>query len=440
MYKDSLTDKMLSRRNPTQTVEIVGGTPLRGVVELSAAKNSILRLMVASILCNERMELRPYPDSMLDADILQRMLARLGKSVSFEADAIVFEEPSPLSPDLKWEDRSIRSTVLMMAAFLGRFGRGMVPDPGGCAIGDADAGERKIDLHIMIFEKMGAKVWSEGGYLHAEAENGLTGADIYLPIRSTGATESGILAGCLAKGVTTVWGPHVRPEILDLIDMLNKMGADIEVFGQERIVIRGVEALRGVTHECVSDNVEALSWAVASAVTGGDIEIRNFPTSHLEVPLIFLREAGIRMFMDGSTMIVRHSRCFPIDISTGPYPGINSDMQPLFAAFALAAKGESRIIDLRFPGRYGYARELERMGAKFTVDGNMLRIHGGEAPLHGANVRALDLRAGIALLITALRVKEPTVIEDAWQIERGYERIWDKLRSLGAQIKVGEGD
>lgn len=419
---------------PTQKVAIRGGQ-IRGVVELSAAKNSMLRLLVASILTTGRVELRPFPHSMLDADILRKMLVRMGKTARFEGDALILEEPAGLSSELRWEDRSVRSTVLMAAAMLSRFGKAVVPNPGGCAIGDASAGERKIDLHIMIFEQMGATVDADGEYLIVEAPNGLLGTDIYLPIRSTGATESGILAGCLARGTTTIWGPHVRPEILDLIEMLNKMGADITVYGQERIVINGVKELRGVVHDCVSDNVEALTWVVAAAVTGGDVEIRNFPTTHLEIPLIFLRESGVRLFIEGSTVIVRHSKCFPIDISTGPYPGINSDMQPLFAAFALFAKGESRIIDLRFPGRYAYAGQLALMGAKTAVDGNMLRIFGGEA-LKGTDVRATDLRAGIALLIAALNAEGTTVIDEAWQIERGYDRVWEKLTALGIDYEI----
>jgi UDP-N-acetylglucosamine 1-carboxyvinyltransferase len=393
---------------PTQKVAIRGGK-IRGVVELSAAKNSMLRLLVASILTSGRVELRPFPHSMLDADILRKMLVRMGKTARFEGDALILEEPAGLSSELRWEDRSVRSTVLMAAAMLSRFGKAVVPNPGTV---DAD-----------------------GEYLLVDAPNGLVGTDIYLPIRSTGATESGILAGCLAKGTTTIWGPHVRPEILDLIEMLNKMGADIAVYGQERIVINGVKELRGVVHDCVSDNVEALTWVVAAAVTGGDVEIRNFPTTHLEIPLIFLRESGVRLFIEGSTVIVRHSKCFPIDISTGPYPGINSDMQPLFAAFALFAKGESRIIDLRFPGRYAYAGQLALMGAKTAVDGNMLRIFGGEA-LKGTDVRATDLRAGIALLIAALNAEGTTVIDEAWQIERGYDRIWEKLTSLGIDYEI----
>lgn len=433
---NKIVDKVYMDVLPTQKVAIRGGK-IKGVVELSAAKNSMLRLLVASILTSGRVELRPFPETMLDADILRKMLVKLGKTAKMDGSALVLDEPNGLATDLHWDDRSVRSTVLMAAAMLGRFGRALVPNPGGCAIGDASAGERKIDLHVMIFEKMGAKVQIVGNDLLCIAENGLVGADIYLPIRSTGATESGILAGCLAKGTTTIWGPHVRPEILDLIEMLKKMGADIEVYGQERIVISGVKELRGVVHDCVSDNVEALTWVVAAAVTGGDIEIRNFPTTHLEVPLIFLRESGVRLFIEGSTVIVRHSKCFPIDISTGPYPGINSDMQPLFAAFALFARGESRIIDLRFPGRYAYAGQLEKMGAKTQVDGNMLKIFGGE-PLKGTDVRATDLRAGIALLIAALNAEGVTTIDEAWQIERGYDGVWQKLKDLGVDFEILE--
>lgn len=420
----------------TQRVAISAGK-LEGVVELAAAKNSMLRLLVATILTSERVELRPFPRTMLDADILRRMLVKMGKVASFEGDALVLDEPNGLSSELRWDTRSIRSTVLMAAAMLSRFGKAVVPNPGGCAIGTDNAGERKIDLHIAIFEQMGATVDADGEYLIVEAANGLVGADIYLPIRSTGATESGILAGCLAKGTTTIWGPHVRPEILDLIAMLRKMGADISVYGQERIVINGVSQLRGVRYDCVPDNVEALTWVVAAAVTGGDVEIRNFPTSHLEIPLIHLRESGVRLFIEGDTAIVRNSNCYPIDISTGPYPGINSDMQPLFAAFALFARGESRIVDLRFPGRYAYAGQLGKMGANTSVDGNMLRIVGGN-PLHGAEVRATDLRAGITLLIAAMRAEGQTIIDDAWQIERGYAGIWDKLALLGIKAEILE--
>lgn len=422
-------------RPGTKSILVHGGSILRGHVNVSAAKNSMLRLMVASLLSSQEIALRPFPTSMLDATTLNAMLSNLGKTISVEADELRLTETNGISSDLDWNGRSIRSTILIASALLARTGHARVPNPGGCAIGDTNGGERAIDLHLMIYERLGATYRYEGDYLIVESAQRLVGNDIYLPIRSTGATETGILCGALASGTTVIWGPHVRPEILDLIAMLREMGAKIAVHGQERIVVEGVEQLHGTSHDCISDNVEALSWAVAAAATGSDLEIRNFPAEDLEVPLLFLRAAGMRLFLDGSTAIVRHSNCYPIDIATGPYPGINSDMQPLFAAFALFARGESRITDLRFAGRYQYADQLRAMGAEFRVDGNMLRISGGKH-LTPAHVRATDLRAGIALLIAALSVDGVTRIDDAWQIERGYDGIWDKLAGIGARVEL----
>ena len=190
----------------------------------------------------------------------------------------------------------------------------------------------------------------------------------HLPIRSTGATENAILCGTLAIGKTTLWNPHIRPEILDLVDMLNNMGARIRVFGQRCIEIDGVEHLHGVRHEVIPDNMEAITWAIASVITNGDVEILNFPFDHLEVPLIFLRESGMKYYRSKDSLIVRGGTPYPIEISTGPYPGINSDMQPLFAVYGASSKGETKIVDLRFPGRYNYAEELAKMGVRYNVE------------------------------------------------------------------------
>jgi UDP-N-acetylglucosamine 1-carboxyvinyltransferase len=296
--------------------------------------------------------------------------------------------------------------------------------PGGCKLG-----ERKYDLHVMLLENLGAKVWEEDNYLCAKVDGRLVGADIHLPIRSTGATENSIICGSLAKGTTTIWNPHIRPEIMDLIDMLNKMGARIKVYGQKCIVIEGVEKLNGVHHHVIPDNMEALTWAIGSVITGGDVEILNFPFEHLEVPLVFLRESGMKFYRGEQSLIVKGGTPYPVEISTGPYPGINSDMQPLFAVYGAMCKGESKIIDLRFPGRYGYAEELAKMGMNYHVDGGMLVVDGG-TKLTGATVTALDLRAGIALLLAGMTAEGETVIENAWQIGRGYENLSEKLNKL----------
>lgn len=398
---------------------------IRGTVEVSGAKNSALKLLTASILTSDRIDLPNFPIGLSDVQVHIEMLKVLGKRIEID-EKTVFISESEICTELLWRDRSIRNTLLMLGCMLTRFGRGKVPLPGGCKLG-----ERKYDLHIMIFEALGAEVWEDDEYLYAETKQNLVGTDIHLPFRSTGATENAILCGVLASGTTTLWNPHIRPEILDLVEMLRKMGAVIRVFGQQKIVIEGVEGLSGCSHQVIPDNMEALTWLIGAVITKGDIEIKNFPYSHLEIPLIHLRESGAKFYRSENEIIVRGGTCYPIDISTGPYPGINSDMQPLLAVYGAMSTGQSRIIDLRFPGRYGYAEELAKMGMIFSVKEGMLLIEGGKQ-LKGTTVTALDLRAGIALFLAGLTAEGETTIENAWQINRGYENLLQKLKALSS--------
>lgn len=418
----------------SNNVYILSKSQLGGAVTISGAKNSVLKLLTASILTGKPVTIQNYPTAMLDVEIHREMLEVLGKRCTVNGDTLHIEEITSPPSALDWEKRSIRNTLLILGALTARTGAGRVPLPGGCQLGD-----RKFDLHVEVLEALGARVSERDGWLEASAPDGLTGADIHLRLRSTGATENAILCGTLAKGVTRVWNPHIRPEILDLIAMLRAMGATIEVFGQEHIAITGREALQGALHRAIPDNMEAITWLIGAAITGGEVEIRNFPWEHLEVPLIFLRDSGARVFRSGDCALVRGSRCYPVEISTGPYPGINSDMQPLFAAFGACARGESRITDLRFVGRYGYAEEFRKMGVQTDASDNILKIAGG-APLHGAEVTALDLRAGAALSLLGMAASGQTRILDAWQIERGYNDFVRKLKALGGQIAVEEGD
>lgn len=396
---------------------------LEGQVKISGAKNSALKLLTASVLTDDTVEIFNSPNGLLDMQVHIKMLDYMGKTCTEQEGYLRISEGS-INPELLWDERSIRNSLLILGTLTTRFGNGKVPLPGGCKLGD-----RKYDLHVMILEKLGARVWEEDGYLCSEAKQGLTGTDIYLPLRSTGATENGILSATLAKGKTTIWNPHIRPEIMDLIAMLTKMGAKIKVFGQKCIEIMGVEELSGVRHTVIPDNMEALTWAIGAVITKGEIEISDFPFGHLEFPLIQLRESGMKFYMGKDSLIVKGGEPYPIDISTGPYPGINSDMQPLFAVYGAMSKGESRIIDLRFPGRYAYAEELAKMGVQYSVEQGMLKIQGG-TKLHGAKVKALDLRAGISLLLAGLTAEGVTEIEDDWQIKRGYQNLEEKLRDL----------
>lgn len=407
----------------------VGKSRLEGTVTIDGAKNSALRLLAASLLTEEPITLTNYPSSLLDAKVHVGMLEALGKSCGLvNSKEIIINEKQSLATQLVWNERSIRNTLLILGALVSRFGEAKVPLPGGCKLG-----ERKYDIHVMLLEKLGARVWEEGDYLCAEASNKrLQGTDIYLPMRSTGATENAVLAASLAQGTTQIWGPHVRPEIYDLINMLNAMGARIKVFGQERIEVHGVDQLHGVKHRVIPDNMEAITWVAAAVITKGDIEIIDFPFDDLEVVMAHLKSAGAQFYRGENSLLVRGGTCYPIEISTGPHPGINSDVQPILAAWAAQARGESRIVDLRFPGRYGYAEEIKKMGLSYNVVGDVLKIDGKGGGLHGAEVRALDLRAGIALTLCGMAAEGETVIQDAWQIGRGYVDLIPKLKSLGA--------
>ena len=404
---------------------------LYGEVTVGGAKNSTLALLAATLLTAEDVHLSNFPDKILDAQIQIRMLNKLGKKCDISDGLVKISQLSEPPEALTWNDRSIRTSLLMLGSLLARKGHAEVPHPGGCPLGSLKSG-RAYDIHVMVLEQLGARVRDNGGTLTAEAPRGLIGCDIELPLRSTGATENAILAATLAVGTTRIWNPHIRPEIIDLINLLRKMGSSIHVHGQEHIEVIGKESLSGASHRVIPDNVEALTWVIAAVITKGEIEIHDFPFTHLELPLIYLRESGARLFRGEGSLVVRGGRCYPLELSTGPYPGINSDMQPLMAVYGACAKGESRFIDLRFPGRYAYADELAKMGLSFNVEGNVLRVHGG-TQLKGAAVRAIDLRAGAGLSLAALVAEGPTHIHDAWQIARGYSQFGDKLRKLGAR-------
>lgn len=408
---------------------VIQPSSISGSVQVSGAKNSALRLLAASLLTDEKIEITNFPSTLLDARVHVDMLKVLGKTCNIQGNKIVITERGALSSKLEWNGRSIRNTLLILGALVARTGKGAVPLPGGCNLG-----ERKFDLHEMVLQRLGADVWIQNNMLCAKAERGLSGNDIVLPIRSTGATENAIICASLADGVTTIWNPHIRPEILDLIRYLRGMGAQIDVFGQERIEVNGVSSLSGTKHPVIPDNMEAITWLIASVITGGDLEIVDFPYQDLEVPLIYLRESGAKYYRGDNSLIVRSGSPYPVEISTGPYPGINSDMQPLFAVYGACAQGQSKIVDLRFPGRYGYSQELAKMGVNCKVEGNLLQINGG-TPLRGANVKALDLRAGVALTLAGLVAEGKTEVSDAWQVERGYDNFVNKLKSVGGRIE-----
>lgn len=417
-------------RNPDGVLRIEKSS-LSGVVGLSGAKNSALRLLAASLLTEETLILRNYPQDLLDIQIHEEMLQILGKGITHSGeDEVAIAEVRPSSSTLSWSGRSIRNTLLILGALVARTGRGSVPLPGGCALGN-----RKHDLHIQVLEQLGATVWEDDGNLVAAASNGLRGAEIHLPLRSTGATENALITSSLASGTTRIWNPHLRPEIEDLISLLQKMGVAITVRGQESIEVSGSQVLSGATHDVIPDSLEGLTWAIGAAISGGNVEIKNFPVEDVRVALTHLESSGLKIFYGEDSVVVTGSECFPLEVSTGPHPGINSDVQPLLAVWAAHSRGTSKIVDLRFPGRYEYAKELARMGLAYTIDGQILSINGHGGNLRGASVRALDLRAGAAAMLAAFTASGVTEIHDAWQIERGYSNLEQKLDALGVTFE-----
>jgi len=410
---------------------IRGGNRLEGTVTLSGAKNSALKVLCASILTSEKVKIFNMPTKMEDVKVQIDMLKSIGAKVEIKGD-MVFIDNSTIN---RWdvsidEGRSVRTSLLMLGSLLGRFRKARVPLPGGCKIG-----ERKYDLHIYALERLGAKVnETSDGYIEADC-CGLKGAEVEFPNRTIGGTENAILAACLAKGKTIIKNATIRPEVLDLVNFLNSMGAKIDVPGAGYIKIEGVSELHGTTYSIIPDPIEAFTFVIATIVTKGEVKIKPCPTSFIEVPIIYLRESGVNFHLNGDTLKVNTiKRITCLDIATSPYPGIFSDYQPFFTVFASQAGGVSRKTDNIQPKRFQCAMGLARLGAGVRVIGNTAIVK-GPTHLKGDHVVANDLRGGAALAVAGLCAEGETVIDNAYQIDRGYEQIDVKLRELGAEIR-----
>lgn len=405
--------------------------PIDGTVTLSGAKNSALKVLTASVLAEEEVVLDNIPLDIRDVRITLQMLQAIGACVTEDRPGRVRIDWPAAGPqsDVPGEFGSVRTNLLFLGALLVRTGRSSVPLPGGCQIG-----ERKHDLHLMALRKLGAVCYEGPEHIRAEAE-ALVGTRIEFPIRTTGGTENAILASVCAQGRTHIYNAHTRPEVLDLIGFLNMLGANISVLGSGLIEIEGVDHLQGGHYAIIYDNMEAMTFAAFAAITGGRVKVRYFPEQDLEIPMIYLRESGVRFVRQGDGMVIERSGLLaPFDLSTGTYPGVNSDMQPLLAVLATQAEGESRITDIRFENRFQYVMELQKLGADMVVDGNTVIIK-GPTTLRGTRVRATDLRGGAALVAAALVAEGQTVVEQTEQIDRGYEYFDVKLSSLGVHVQ-----
>lgn len=408
---------------------ITGKQRLEGRIRTSGAKNSSLPLLAATLLVSGKSTLMDIPH-LADIDNMLEVLDYLGAKATSQGGALIVD-----AADLKrWEVdeglmRQMRASNLILGPVLARNGRVRISRPGGCAIGS-----RPMDQHIKGLQELGVKIKEKHGYIEAWADQ-LVGASVYLDVPSVGATENIMMAAVLAKGTTIIHNAAREPEIVDLQNFLNKMGAKIRGGGMDTIRIEGVSQLHPTEHTVIPDRIEAGTHMVAALMTQGDIEVYNVIPEHLEPVIAKLRQAGADIAIGDDSIRVRgQGRIKAVDCKTMPYPGFPTDMQPQFMALLATADGTSIMTETIFENRFQHVDELRRMGAQITIEGRTAVIRGIEN-LDGAFVEATDLRAGAALFLAALAAEEVTVLEKVGHIDRGYENLEQKYRDLGAKLR-----
>jgi UDP-N-acetylglucosamine 1-carboxyvinyltransferase len=419
---------------PLDRFRIVGGASLKGEVTVTGAKNSVLKLMAASLLAVGKTTISNVPD-IADVDIMADLLTRLGCTVDLNnkagGDATVsIDVPAEPLHRADYElVRKMRASINVLGPLVARIGIAEVALPGGDAIGS-----RGLDFHIKGLESLGAKAHIEHGYVIAEAPDGLTGADVVLDFPSVGATENIMTAAVLAKGVTTIDNAAREPDIVDLCEFLVSMGAKIDGIGSPLITITGVEKLNPTSHRTITDRIIAGTWAFAAAMTQGDITIHGAVAGHMEVMLDKLASAGaiITSTADGVRVKMDH-RPRAVDVATLPYPGFATDLLPFIIAMNAIADGHAIVTENVFESRFMFVNELARLGAQITVDGHHASID-GIPQLSGAPVEASDIRAGAGLVLAALVADGETTVDGAFHVDRGYPLFAEQLRALGASV------
>jgi len=421
------------------SIWIKGGKTLKGDIPISGAKNAALTLMPCALLTEEKLTLTNLP-RLADVDTFAHLLNQLGVSthvagvkkgevgrrMTLEADEIV----STVAPyDMV---RKMRASVLVLGPMLARMGEATVSLPGGCAIGD-----RPIDLHLKVLECMGAEIELAAGYVKASAPRGgrLPGGDFSFPVVSVGATENAVMAAVLAKGKTQLFNAAREPEIVDLCNLLVAMGAKIKGIGSAHLIIEGVEGLNGTTYEVMPDRIEAGSYACAAGITGGSLNLIGARPEDMQATLNALAQAGLMIeFHDKGIKVSANGGLKPLALSTSPFPGFATDMQAQFMAMLAMAKGDSFLEETIFENRYMHVPELRRMGADVDIHGRSAIVRGVEG-LTGASVMATDLRASMSLVLAGLAAEGETEVLRVYHLDRGYERLEEKLSAVGATIE-----
>jgi UDP-N-acetylglucosamine 1-carboxyvinyltransferase len=410
---------------------VVGGARLAGEVRVTGAKNSVLKVMAAALLAEGRTTLTNVP-RILDVEIMGELLRRLGCSVDYDAEAatVVVDVPDELGHQADYDlVRRIRASICVLGPLIARCGRAEVAMPGGDAIGT-----RPLDFHMAGLTKLGADLDNQHGYIVAKAPNGLAGATVWLDFPSVGATENVLMAAVLASGTTVIDNAAREPEIVDLCQMLQQMGAKIDGLGTSTLTIEGVDRLSPTTHEIVPDRIVAGTWAFAAAMTLGDVTVHQARPEHLEIALDKLGSAGAVVHgTDDGFRVVMERRPTAVDAVTLPYPGLATDLQPLVMALNSIADGAAMITENIFEGRFVFASELSRLGAHVRTDGHHAVVR-GVPRLSGAPVRASDIRAGAALTLAGLVGEGVTHVSDIFHVDRGYPGFDEALRRLGADV------
>lgn len=408
---------------------IKGGKHLKGEIEISGAKNAALPVMAASMLAAGENTISRVPD-LRDVKTMGRLLSNMGAEFYYEPHRAIIRTDRIKNLEAPYElVKEMRASVLVLGPMVARFGRARVSLPGGCAIG-----ARPINLHLMGLEKMGAKIELEAGYVKATAKR-LKGATIYFDTSTVTGTENLMMAATLAKGTTVLENAAREPEVIDLAEALKKMGARINGAGESLIEIEGVEELKPVNHTVIPDRIEAGTFMTIAGMTGGDITIRGCMLEHLHAFIMKLQEAGLRFEKaNDGVRVLGPARPRAIDIETAPYPGFPTDMQAQFMALMSIAQGTSIVTETIFENRFMHVAELMRMGADISFKGSTATVKGIKK-LKGANVMATDLRASASLVVAALRAEGETTIHRLYHLDRGYEKMEKKLRSLRADVK-----
>jgi UDP-N-acetylglucosamine 1-carboxyvinyltransferase len=422
-------------------IRIVGGRPLNGTIPISGAKNATLPLMIASLLTDETLVLDNVP-RLADVGLLQRILGNHGVDVTiggkrpgdteYQGQTLHISAARIVDTTAPYELVSkMRASFWVIAPLVARMGEAKVSMPGGCAIGT-----RPVDLLIMVLERLGAAIEIDGGYVIARAKSGLKGGEIVFPKVTVGGTHTALMAAALADGITVIENAAREPEIGDVADCLNKMGAQISGAGTSRITIKGVSRLRGARHSVLPDRIETGTYAMAVAMTGGDVMLEGARPELLQSALDVLARAGLEVSASNTGIRVARNGAgiAPVEVATDPFPGFPTDLQAQLMALMTRAKGTSRITETIFENRFMHVQELVRFGARIHLDGETATIEGVDK-LKGAPVMATDLRASASLVIAALAAEGETMVNRVYHLDRGFERLEEKLVACGAEIE-----